>query len=325
MFELTGRRVIITGAAQGFGKEFARRLLQENCCVCISDIDIDTGNKTKSEFQKEFELTENELCFVKCNVAVEQDWIDLWDNAEKLLNGPIEVLINNAGVHPGLGWKKNLDVNLYGMSHGVFLAIERMGRTNGGKGGRIVNISSVAGLSNSAVGVINNYGYNMAKHGIVALTRAFKFSEPKVYDTEGIKCFSLAPWFADTALVHSWMESAKEKPGSWMYEGKSLTSIEDIKTAGHMRILTVHEVGQGLIKALEYDNDGAVYAIIPDCPLIEYPINQTMEFMTVIGLAKYVAGHFNIELFTYKHFIAILVCIMFLIFYFCLSLFHWMI
>ena len=33
------------------------------------------------------------------------------------------------------------------MSHGVFLAIERMGRSRGGKGGRIVNISSVAGLS----------------------------------------------------------------------------------------------------------------------------------------------------------------------------------
>jgi hypothetical protein len=40
----------------------------------------------------------------------------------------------------------------------------------------------------------------MAKHGIVALTRAFKFGEPKVYDTEGIKCFALAPWFADTVF-----------------------------------------------------------------------------------------------------------------------------
>ena len=94
----------------------------------------------------------------------------------------------------------------------------------------------------------------MAKHGIVALTRGFKFSEPNVYDMEGIKCFALAPWYADTALLHSWVESAKEKPGSWTYEGKSLSSIEDIKKAGQMRILTVHEVGQGLIKALEYDN-----------------------------------------------------------------------
>ena len=57
-----------------------------------------------------------------------------------------------------------------------------------------------------------------------------------------------------TTLVHSWVESAKEKPGSWTYEGKTLSSIDDIKTAGQMRILTVHEVGQGLIKALEYDN-----------------------------------------------------------------------
>ena len=55
-------------------------------------------------------------------------------------------------------------------------------------------------------------------------------------------------------LVHSWVESAEEKPGSWTYEGKTLSSIDDIKTAGQMRILTVHEVGQGLIKALEYDN-----------------------------------------------------------------------
>ena len=70
MFELTGRRVIITGAAQGFGKEFARRLLQENCHVCISDVDVTTGTKTKATFQKEFGLEENELCFVKCDVSI---------------------------------------------------------------------------------------------------------------------------------------------------------------------------------------------------------------------------------------------------------------
>ena len=102
MFELTGRRVIITGAAQGFGKEFARRLLQENCLVCISDVDVNTGIKTKATFQKEFGLGENELCFVKCDVSIEKDWIEMWDTAEKILNGPIDILINNAGVHPGV-------------------------------------------------------------------------------------------------------------------------------------------------------------------------------------------------------------------------------
>ena len=43
-------------------------------------------------------------------------------------------------------------MNLYGMCHGVYLAIDRMGRSKGGKGGRIVNISSVAGLSVNSQG-----------------------------------------------------------------------------------------------------------------------------------------------------------------------------
>ena len=95
---------MLTGAAQGFGKEFTRRLLQENCHVCMSDIDVDTGNKTKFDFKKEFDLNDNEICFVKCDVSVEKDWIELWESAEKLLDGPIEILINNAGVHPGVNF-----------------------------------------------------------------------------------------------------------------------------------------------------------------------------------------------------------------------------
>jgi NAD(P)-dependent dehydrogenase (short-subunit alcohol dehydrogenase family) len=41
----------------------------------------------------------------------------------------------------------------------------------------------------------------MAKHGVVALTKGFKFAEPTVYDTEGIKCYALAPYYVDTNLV----------------------------------------------------------------------------------------------------------------------------
>ena len=45
------------------------------------------------------------------------------------------------------GWEKLLDVMLMGATRGVFTAIERMGRTNGGQGGRIVNIASTAGIT----------------------------------------------------------------------------------------------------------------------------------------------------------------------------------
>lgn len=246
------------------------------------------------------------MCFVKCDVAIKEDWQELWDTAEKLLGGPIDILVNNAGVHPGHGWEKNLDINLYGASRGCFMAIERMGKSNGGKGGRIVNVASVAGFTNGGLGIIEHMGYNMAKHGVVALTKGFKFAEPKVYDTEGIKCYALAPYYVDTNLVRSSFELSKENPGKWSVRGQTIASMEDLQKSTKQRLLNVHEVGQALVKSLEYDQDGACYVIFPDCPLIEYPINQTLEFIGVVLIAKRIAGHFGVELFTYKHLLAIL-------------------
>ena len=76
--------------------------LQEKCRVCLSDVDIATGLETKSQFQRQFGLDDNGVCFVKCDVAIKEDWQELWDAAEKLLDGPIDILVNNAGVHPGV-------------------------------------------------------------------------------------------------------------------------------------------------------------------------------------------------------------------------------
>ena len=102
MYEVKGSYAIITGSAQGFGKEFAKRLLQKGCKVCLSDIDETKGLETKALFQKEFGLSDDGVCFVKCNVAIKEDWLILWDSAEKMLGGPIDILINNAGIFPGV-------------------------------------------------------------------------------------------------------------------------------------------------------------------------------------------------------------------------------
>ena len=102
MFETKGRRVIITGAAQGMGKEFSKILLKSGAKVCISDIDEIKGNETKVLFQQKFGLDDSGVCFVKCNVSKKEDWPKLWDTAEILLKGPIEILINNAGLNPSV-------------------------------------------------------------------------------------------------------------------------------------------------------------------------------------------------------------------------------
>ena len=100
MYEVKGSRAIITGSAQGFGKEFAKRLLVKGCKVCLSDIDEVKGRETKSQFQKQFGLDDHSICFIKCDVSVKDDWNKLWDSAEKILGGKIDILINNAGLSP---------------------------------------------------------------------------------------------------------------------------------------------------------------------------------------------------------------------------------
>ena len=82
-----------------------------------------------------------------------------------VLGGSIHILCNNAGVPATVsvivvyswcfcellyfqaGWRINLDVMLVGASNGIFLAMERLSKQNGGEGGRIINTGSVAGLT----------------------------------------------------------------------------------------------------------------------------------------------------------------------------------
>ena len=91
---------IITGSIRGFGKEFARRLLQDGCKVCLSDVDETKGLETKATFQKNFGLGDDGVCFVKCDVTVKDDWTNLWNSAEKFLGGNIDILMHrNILVH----------------------------------------------------------------------------------------------------------------------------------------------------------------------------------------------------------------------------------
>jgi NAD(P)-dependent dehydrogenase (short-subunit alcohol dehydrogenase family) len=94
----------------------------------------------------------------------------------------------------------------------------------GGKGGRIVNIASMAGLL-EGLGTIEDSGYCMAKFGVVALTRSFgQQGRRGPWKRDGIKAMALCPWFANTQLV------------------TSSTDLNKLKAATKERILEVPEV-----------------------------------------------------------------------------------
>ena len=106
----------------------------------------------------------------------------------------------------------------------------------------------------AGLGEINNAGYQVAKHGLVSMTRAFITSEPKPHKSEGIKCYALCPVFADTNLVRSAFEKRKEEIQKGTVSSKGqITSMEELSEKMKMRILTVEEVGDAMMKSLEYD------------------------------------------------------------------------
>ena len=97
------------------------------------------------------------------------------------------------------------------------------------------------------------------------MTRAFRTSEPKVYDTEGIKCYALCPTFADTNLVRGAMTDRKENPNEEMgfKSGRgNITTIEQLEKSTKMRVMSVHEIGDAMMKSLKYDKVGT-----PNWPL----------------------------------------------------------
>ena len=97
----------------------------------------------------------------------------------------------------------------------------------GGRGGRIINIASIAGLvtktaKSTGLGEIKGAGYTVAKHGTVALTRGFK--DCNVELSEGIKAYAICPYFADTQLV------------------RSTITIDNLQKKIKGRVLTIQEV-----------------------------------------------------------------------------------
>ena len=88
---LAGKAAIVTGGAQGIGRACVERLLEYDCPVVFSDLDLEQGKRTRDELRSKG----GDVTFVHCDMQDEDSCIALRDSAlEK--TGKIEILINNA-------------------------------------------------------------------------------------------------------------------------------------------------------------------------------------------------------------------------------------
>jgi 3-oxoacyl-[acyl-carrier protein] reductase len=203
---LAGQAAIVTGAGQGIGRAIALRFAQEGADVGVLDVNEKTAESVATDIRE----------LGRRAVVAPADVSDPGAVHAAVQNvvaelGRLDVLVNNAGIETRAAflditpeeWRRQLDVNL----SGTFFCAQAAAREMAKRGyGRIVNISSVAGL----IGPIDLAAYGAAKAGIVGLTRAASLDLADF----GITVNAIAPGPIKTDLMLGvWTaEALRERP-----------------------------------------------------------------------------------------------------------------
>lgn len=169
MGRLEGKVAIVTGSNRGIGKGIAIALAKEGCKVVVN-----SHKKSDDAFEvvEEIKNSGSDAIFVVADVSKEKDAKNL---VKKTIDrfGKLDILVNNAGILV-LGtvtsltekkWNKQMNVNLKGVFLCSKYGIQQMIKQ--GKSGRVINISSIAGL----VGFPGISAYCASKGGVTELTR----------------------------------------------------------------------------------------------------------------------------------------------------------
>ncbi len=164
---LDGRVVAITGGARGIGRATAQACVQARMKVAIGDLDLVAVQQTADELG-------HGTIALALNVCERASMRRFLDAAEAQL-GPLDVLVNNAGIMPLAPFTEEsdasahrlIDINVHGVLHGMKEALPRM-RARGR--GHLVNIASTAGK----VGFAGGATYSGTKHFVVGVSESVR-------------------------------------------------------------------------------------------------------------------------------------------------------
>jgi NAD(P)-dependent dehydrogenase (short-subunit alcohol dehydrogenase family) len=199
LFDLTGKKAIVTGAAVGIGRGYAVALAKAGADVAIIDLDEKTGKKTTDEIKS---LGKNSV-FVRCDVTKKEQVEAMIEEVVKKF-GRLDIGINNAGIGILGGdldfsfenWNKVISVNLTGMYLCAQAEARQFVRQNP-VGGKIINTASMSARICNC-----NASYNASKGGVVEMTRMLA-AEWGTYNIN-VNCISpsyiLSPMHASTPL-----------------------------------------------------------------------------------------------------------------------------
>ena len=191
---------LITGAAQGLGKEMAKIMISQGATIVITDINEKSLVETAEELSCKHMVMD---------VTKEDQWKNVISKIEKDI-GSLNILVNNAGIGGG-GDVESTDLESWHLVHSVNLDSVFLGckfslplmRKSGN--GSIINISSMSGI----VASHNMSAYNSSKAAVRHLSKSVALHCAK--STNLVRCNSIHPVFTRTAMVQSMIDAAPER------------------------------------------------------------------------------------------------------------------
>jgi NAD(P)-dependent dehydrogenase (short-subunit alcohol dehydrogenase family) len=187
---LAGQSIAVTGGGNGIGRAIATQFVRAGARVTIGDLDIDAANEL-------VQMLGDAADAVELDVSDPDAFRGFLDAAEQR-HGPLDVMVNNAGVdwmspfheEPDGVTRRQVDVNVLGTIYGTRTALQRMLAR---RRGHIVNVASGAGR----VPLPGSSSYSATKHAIVGLTESLRLE----YRGSGVRFSLIQPSQVDTAMI----------------------------------------------------------------------------------------------------------------------------
>jgi len=194
---------LVTGGSRGIGRVIAENLAKSgiNIAICYS------GNENAA--QETIESCKKhgvQAMYIKADVSNADDVSEMFNQIKELM-GPVEILVNNAGItRDGLLLRMSeadydavLDTNLKGTFLCTKAAIKDMMKA---RNGRIINITSIVGVQGNA----GQANYSASKAGVIGFTK----SVAREYGSKGVTVNAVAPGFIQTAMTDQLLDNVKE-------------------------------------------------------------------------------------------------------------------
>ena len=218
-FDLKNKTAVITGGAQGFGLDIAKKFLSSGAKVFIWDIDENELIKATKEINNSN---------LEYNLVDVSNFQQIENTVKKIItNNKIDILINNAGItgpttelwnYNNDDWNKIIEINLHGTFYCCKTIVPYMLKQ---RYGRIVNIASVSGKDGNA----NASAYSSAKAGVIGLTKSLG----KELATYNIAVNAVTPAGAKTRILNQMSKEHVQRMLSKVPRGRFL-EVEELSS-----------------------------------------------------------------------------------------------